>query len=294
MDEEIFEKRYVNLLLISFFPKKQLLFFVNTKKRIIFETVSFFNAKIMEPMKSIAETGHAKNVAVFEKLIAFCTDYGPAYNPSRNELKLDELNKKRDEANAALADVKHAKAMLKQAIADRQTIFSLLKPLATRVLNALKASGISDKAVDSASSINRKIQGRRAAAVKMMPAEENAEETPKRTISVSQQSFDNQVDHFLQIIAILEIQPLYQPNEPDLKIDALKNYVQKLQDANQIVTKAATAQTNALAARDAVLYSDHTGMVDIALSVKKYVLSVFGTNSPEYKRISAFAFRNKV
>lgn len=254
----------------------------------------FFNAKIMEPMKSITETGHAKNVAVFEKLIAFCTDYGPAYNPSRNELKLDELNKKRDEARIALAEVKHAKAMLKQAIADRQTIFSLLKPLATRILNALKASGVSDKTVDNVRSINRKIQGRRAAAVKMTPAEENAEETPKRTISVSQQSFDNQVEHLLRIIAILEIQPLYQPNEPDLKIDALKNYAQKLQDANQIVIKATTAQVNALAARDAILYSEHTGMVDIALSVKKYVLSIFGTNSPEYKRISAFAFRNKV
>ena len=53
-------------------------------------------------MKSITETGHAKNVAVFEKLIAFCTDYGPAYNPSRNELKLDELNKKRDEARISV------------------------------------------------------------------------------------------------------------------------------------------------------------------------------------------------
>ena len=74
MDEEIFEKRYVNLLLISFFPKKQLLFFVNTKKRIIFETVSFFNAKIMEPMKSIAETGHAKNVADYEIGRASCRE----------------------------------------------------------------------------------------------------------------------------------------------------------------------------------------------------------------------------
>lgn len=245
-------------------------------------------------MKSMAETGHAKNVAVFEKLIAFCTDYGAAYNPSRNELKLAELNKKRDEARAALADVKHAKAMLTQAIADRQNIFSLLKPLATRILSALKASGVSDKTVDSVRSLNRKIQGRRASSVKMKPAEENAEETPKRTISVSQQSFDNQVEHLLQIIAILEIQPLYQPNEDDLKIDALRNYALRLQDANQIVIKATTAQVNALAARDAVLYSEHTGMVDIALNVKKYVQSVFGTNSSEYKRISSFIFRNNV
>lgn len=39
-------------------------------------------------MASTSETGHAKNVANFQDLIAFVTGYGATYNPIKNALKL--------------------------------------------------------------------------------------------------------------------------------------------------------------------------------------------------------------
>lgn len=245
-------------------------------------------------MKSISETGHAKNVAVFEKLISYCTDYGAAYNPSRNELKPDELVKKRDQARTSLANVKKVKALLAQAVNERQTLFAPLRPLATRVVNAFKATGASLKTIQDLAAVNRKMQGRRALPPKNAPEQETAPENPetqKRTISVSQQSFDNQIEHLLRIIALLEIEPLYQPNEPELQLETLRDYAQKLRKANSNVIEATSAHANAIAARDQILYAPHTGMVDTALDVKKYVLSVFGKNSPEYRRIGALSFR---
>jgi len=38
------------------------------------------------------ETGHAKNVANFEDMISFVTGYGATYNPSKNAIKLPQLN----------------------------------------------------------------------------------------------------------------------------------------------------------------------------------------------------------
>jgi hypothetical protein len=43
-------------------------------------------------MSSNSETGHAKNVANFEDLIAYCTGYGTIYNPSRASSKITALN----------------------------------------------------------------------------------------------------------------------------------------------------------------------------------------------------------
>jgi hypothetical protein len=43
-------------------------------------------------MSSTSETGHAKNVANYEKLIADVTALGVTYNPSKANLKLTALN----------------------------------------------------------------------------------------------------------------------------------------------------------------------------------------------------------
>ena len=42
-------------------------------------------------MPAYYETGHAKNVANFQDLIAFVTGYGATYNPTKNALKLPQL-----------------------------------------------------------------------------------------------------------------------------------------------------------------------------------------------------------
>lgn len=57
-------------------------------------------------MPSTSETGHAKNVANFETLISFCTGYGATYNPSRDALKVANLQTLLIAAKAAISDCK--------------------------------------------------------------------------------------------------------------------------------------------------------------------------------------------
>jgi hypothetical protein len=59
---------------------------------------------------------------------------------------------------------------------------------------------------------------------------------------------------------------------------------------NTAVIDATTALSNARIARNHTLYDEKTGLYDIAQEVKKYVKSVFGATSEEYKQIRKIKF----
>lgn len=235
-------------------------------------------------MASKSETGHARNVANFESLISFCTAYGTAYNPSKSTLKIESLNTTLSSARESINQVTNAKNTLDLVINERQIKFSPLKSTATRIISALTVTDASAETVADAKSINMKIQGRRSSA----KPEESSE---KKVISTSQQSFDSLLDNFLKLIDLIASEPSYTPNETELQVQTLQTYAQEMQTANTAVINANTIYSNAKIARDNTLYVDNAGMVDIALDVKTYVKSVFGTSSPQYKQISKLSFR---
>lgn len=235
-------------------------------------------------MNSKSETGHARNVANFENEISFCAAYGTAYNPSKESLKLESLNALLIRARASLSEVTGAKTRLDLAVNERQTLFNPLKPLSTRIINALQATDTSRQTIDDAKSINKKLQGKRSTT--QPPADEE-----KRVISASQQSYDSLTDNFSKLINLISSEPAYTPNEEELKVETLHTLLKELHTANTNVINAYTVYSNALISRDSTLYADETGLVHTATSVKKYVKSLFGTNSPQYKQLSKLIFK---
>ena len=115
-------------------------------------------------MASNSETGHAKNVANFENLIISISAFGTAYNPNKNSIKLPELQSLLAQSKVALNAVNIAHAAFSNAIAARETAFEPFSKLVTRINNALKASETTEHVDDSANTIVRKLQGRRASA----------------------------------------------------------------------------------------------------------------------------------
>ena len=112
-------------------------------------------------MPSTSETGHAKNAANFKSMIAFVNAYGATYNPSNGEIKTAALDTKLTDANAAMSAVIAAKPAYINAVNARQLEFKDLKPLSTRIVNALAVSGAGAGVIKDAKTINRKIQGSR-------------------------------------------------------------------------------------------------------------------------------------
>ncbi|MCK9205027.1 MAG: hypothetical protein M0P58_11425 [Bacteroidales bacterium] len=182
-------------------------------------------------MTSTSETGHAKNVANFEDLISFCTGYGTAYNPTKNSIKTVAMNTLFTTARNSLQTVKTTKTAYDNATNAREIAFANLKKFSTRIVNALEATDATKQTVDDAKTINRKIQGKRADNKKTntpettqgepVPGAEILIEQEQKNISVSQQSYDSLIDNFSKLIISVSAEPLYIPNETDLKVTAL-------------------------------------------------------------------------
>ena len=242
-------------------------------------------------MASTSETGHAKNVANFEDLISFCTGYGATYNPSKNNIKLPALNTLFTNAKNSLQTVKTTKTTFDNVTNTRIISFESLKKLSTRIVNALDATDASKQAVNDAKTINRKLQGQRADTKTPTPTPiPNTPIAVAKKISVSQQSYDNLIDNLTKLIQVIASEPLYNPNENDLKVTALNTLLTNLKAVNTTVINATTPYSNARITRDTILYAPETGLVAIAQDVKKYVKSIFGATSPQYKQVTAIQF----
>lgn len=243
-------------------------------------------------MKSISETGHAKNIANFEDLISFCEGYGAIYNPTKESLKIPQLKALYQIAQDKLTASKAQKTNFNNATNERRNAFKDLKPLSTKIVNAFAVSGADALAQNNLKSVNKKLQGSTSSAKKDEPSV-NTATTPEtaKTISTSQQSYDRLIDHFANVIQVLEQNPVYAPNENNLQVDSLKDKLLVLQAKNTNLINAYTSYSNAMIDRNQTLYNPLSGIIQTAKEVKQYVKSIFGATSPQYKQVSGLEFK---
>ena len=158
--------------------------------------------------------------------------------------------------------------------------------------NALKASNSSIQADETAKTIFRKLQGKRASA-KLTDEEKAALEAEGKEvnqISASQMGYDERVDNFEKLISLLQSIPDYNPNEEELKIETLQALLADLKVKNSEVMKTYFVLESARGVRNDLLYKPLTGVVDISSDVKSYIKSVFGATSTQYKLVSKLRF----
>ncbi len=242
-------------------------------------------------MASTSETGHAKNVANFEDLISFCTGYGASYNPSKAAIQIAALNTLHTNGKNSLTGVISTKTAFTNATNARQAAFDPLKKLCTRIVNALDATDATDKMVKDAKSINNKIQGKRSGDKPTPPPAGATDAAEDKTISVSQQSYDSLVENFDKLIQLVSSEPTYTPNETELQVSTLTTTLGNLKTTNTAVITSYTNYSNSRITRNSILYAATSGLVDIAGDVKKYVKSVFGATSPQFKQVSKLEFK---
>ncbi len=233
-------------------------------------------------MASVSETGHAVNLGNFKELIAKAQGIGAKYVPSNPALKVANLQAQVAGAETLHEDVRTKKATLAVAINNRQYAFGGLKKKATRVVNSFQSVVTEEAAWADLATINRKIQSARKSKI-------NPDNLTAKTISISQQSFDMQKDHWEKLIIFLQQYPLYAPNEVDLKIPALQAIVTQMEAAEAVYNPVGTAYQNALIARNAAFYANVTGLVATAKLVKKYVKS--SATAEQFKVVNRIAFR---
>ncbi|MBK7872985.1 MAG: hypothetical protein IPJ74_21100 [Saprospiraceae bacterium] len=268
-------------------------------------------------MSSNSETGHAKNVANFEKLNVYANGYGAVFQPSKAALQLPELQRLLSESRAIMLTVQQLESNKKKIQNERAAAFKQMKPLCTRIINMLRSSDAADKTVEDAVAINNKIKGIRltkkentdetdenasdpaTAEVTLYAMTEEGTMTPvteidpdstpeKRTYSHARTSQDQLMEHFSLLLILLETEIHYNPNEQELQLDTLRMYLETLRSTNSAFIAAEVELSNARIVRNHLLYGEKTGICDVAQDVKQYVKALFGVKSPQYKQIKGF------
>ena len=235
------------------------------------------------PVKKVSksETGHYKNLANLNSLIGSLKSYGVRYYPSNEALTIDSLEKLSGQIVEAISKESEAEIVHRNAIRERQEAYEGMSSLATRIYNALAACASKSEAANAKSYANKIRGGGKRKAVDV---------TDEATRSTSQMSFDNRMNNLSGFCRFLASIPEYKPNETELQVASITAYLQSLASLNYTVNITWNELANARIERDRLLYAAETGTVDLVQAVKKYVKSVFGSSSAEYKRISGLRF----
>ena len=255
-------------------------------------------------MSKQSETGHAINVANLERLHSFCVGYGTKYSPPNPQIRITELQTLHLNARLALKDLKDASELFNIATNTRYDAFQNVKELGSQLVNILLSTNASKKTIADAQGANRKLQGVRAVPkpkAPPAPAEnptspddvdipETVELPDDKTISTSQQSYDQKIEHFSRIVKVLEHEPLYTPTELEFQMPALLALITTLETANTDVINATTAVSNSRIARNKLLYEDEVGIHALSKKAKAYIRGRFKPKSPEYQQVAALKF----
>ncbi len=103
----------------------------------------------------MAETGHAKNVENWQKMIAACTGFGAGYNPSNSLLTVGKMNQLLTQVDAEMDGVQTRIVPWKNKVADRENIYTGVRPRTTQILAAFKACGAAANKVDNMKTYQR-------------------------------------------------------------------------------------------------------------------------------------------
>lgn len=247
-------------------------------------------------MSTTTETGHAKNIANFENLVTIAINHGAGYTPSNPNIAVTNLQLALSNARTVLTTLKTNHTTWKNTTNDREIAFEPLRNLSTKLLNVLISTGVPAQTIKDFKTINAKIQGDKISKddpgepLEIVEGEDMAETLPaKKSISASQRSYDNMVDHFEKAVILLSSVPVFTPSEQDLTAASLQTRFSNLQTLNTAAFNSANVLSNTRINRDKLLYTNPDSLYELAKALRAYIKGKFGASSPEYRQVTALS-----
>jgi hypothetical protein len=238
--------------------------------------------------------GHGTNVTSMQLLIANAMGWGTKFNPIADRMKLQSLQTAHQNGESALLAVDAVYPANANARNTRELIFAPLNDITTRVMNAFISIEPNELARARVRSAVNLVQMGRVNRKKSVPVVKDAAIDPPvdEENDSHKLAYEVRVTSLYRLIQLLLVFPNYTPNEEDLTVAALTTRYNDMKDINQVTIDTAIPLKRAREARDLVLYEDVIGLVPVGNDTKRYVKSVFGARSPEYKSIAKLKFRD--
>lgn len=236
-------------------------------------------------MASNSETGHSVNISNFKLLIDKCTALGVPYNPSNADLIIANMTTLWTTGDTAHQTLTAAIQNAKNFINARQILFDPTEKLVTRTLNYFESTKASKQIKSDAKGLADRFRGYGVRVDKL------ADGTPDPAdVSTSHQGFVQKADSFKQLIDLYISEPLYAPNENEIKTATLTALYNSMKAANDNIGTILAPVETVRITRDKALYEEETGMVDVSASCKDYVQGLFGASSAEAKLVRKIKF----
>lgn len=250
--------------------------------------------------KKSKETGHYINVANGNTLIKHIYTFKESFTPTKEAIQLKNLEIYHTRATGHINQVQEAKNGWSLVVDNRQFGYRNIRKFSTRIMGILEGTNLSAKNIETARSINAKIQSVRLIKPKetelddetkdeLNPEEEK--EQPKR-YSVSRQSYDSLYENFSDLVNFLSQAEGYDPNIDEFKIDSLKAYAANLLELTNAMDEAEAKVKEARRMRNEFMYAEEVGYVDVMLSARKFIKGMFGAKAPQTETANAIRFKN--
>lgn len=247
-------------------------------------------------------SGQAKNVPNFSDVIDIITELGPKWNPVLEDLSIAALKARHAAAEILLNDYSNAFAFDQLKTAERAKVYESLNATVRRIYAAAQACKMTASTVDRIKALKDLIDGtniaqaaaRRDKKEEKMKANliegEAAPDTPK-TRSVSQQTFDERLDNFKQLIVLLTASGEYKTNEPDMTIEGLNTFLNSLVLANKATSDADKALTDMRILRNDSLSGEENSILSAVKDIKNHLIMMESKSGNTYKKVAAIKFK---
>lgn len=238
-------------------------------------------------------SGHGKNLANFQRLIHAFDEMGPAYNPARASLTVPALTALYHRGREALDNVEKSKQANRKNVNARKDASKRVKASSTKAFHALKTFDITPVTIENARSFHMRIQGKRVNPKKEepVPVETGQSEEPKKKRSAAQQNYDALIENFGKFVMFLQSEPLYTPNEEELKTTTLIALLEEARAINMALAVTKNSMSSSFSVRKEIFYGDNDSILLISKAAKMYAKAKFGSTGDRYKRISKIFIR---
>jgi hypothetical protein len=235
-------------------------------------------------MASNIETGHGVNISNFKLLIDKCAVV-PNYNPSNPDITIPNMTMRWQTGDTAHQTLITAVAQSKDPINQRELLFKPHDKLVTRTLNYFESTKTNKSVKKDAKGLADKIRGFKTKIPKLPDGTPDPAHVSQAHLSYVQRQLA-----FKQLIELYSADPLYAPNETELNLATLQMLHTAMKNANDNIGTIIAPVMSARVTRDNALYKADTGMIDIALACKDYIISLLGAKTPATKLFTSIKF----
>lgn len=248
----------------------------------------------VENKKKQNESGHAKNIEAFGKMIAYGEMLDQARLNPPDDLTIDALRAMYMQGAVLQGNIGNSRADWRTIALARAQDIDKFVPLAAQAVGQLAARGASRETIADARGYVKKLQGKRAGKKAADAASTPGIDESAKGVSASQQSSTQSLAQMSELIDFLEAQNAYASvTQAGLKISDMRSFVDAAQAKHDGSIAAVAALSNDRNERDKFYYINPDSIHTRMQRYKELVKGAYGAGSVEYKTVRAFEFKKR-